>query len=78
MGYLRNCKFQSFILWGRSMGASSALYYVLKEHPEDVIVQILDSPYFSFSGVAAELTKKKINLPDFVIQTGLDAMSRNL
>ena len=32
MGYLRNCKFQSFILWGRSMGASSALYYALKEH----------------------------------------------
>lgn len=71
MGYLRNCKFESFVLWGRSMGASAALYFSISEQPHDVVLQILDSPFSSFREIAYELTKKKINLPDFVLHTGL-------
>jgi len=40
--------FKKFILWGRSMGATSSLLYCLKYQPKDVIMQIIDSPFYSF------------------------------
>lgn len=34
------------------MGASTALFFSIKEQPEDVLLQILDSPYSSFAEIA--------------------------
>jgi len=44
--------FQKFILWGRSMGATSALLYSLNYEPADVILQVVDSPFYSFEMIA--------------------------
>ena len=40
--------FKRFVLWGRSMGATSSLLYCLKYKPEDVVLQVVDSAFFSF------------------------------
>lgn len=52
INYLRQQGFKKFILWGRSMGATSALLYCLKYNPEDVILQIIDSAFYSFEMIA--------------------------
>lgn len=48
ISYLRLMSFKKFILWGRSMGATSSLLYCIKYQPEDVLLQVVDSPFYSF------------------------------
>jgi pimeloyl-ACP methyl ester carboxylesterase len=50
--YLKQLSYKKFILWGRSMGATSLLLYSLKYKPQDVILQIIDSPFYSFYTIA--------------------------
>jgi len=49
---LRKLGFSRFVLWGRSMGATSALLYSLTYRPDDVVLQVIDSPFFSFEMIA--------------------------
>ena len=52
-------------LWGRSMGASTALIYAHRDKRIKAIC--LDSPFANFCRLARELTKQYISLPDFII-----------
>lgn len=52
LGYLRTCGYRKFVLWGRSMGATCTLLFSIKEKPIDVVLQILDSPFISFTEAA--------------------------
>jgi len=49
---MRSIGFKKFVLWGRSMGATSLLLYSIKHQPKDVILQISDSAFYSFEKVA--------------------------
>ena len=48
LNFLKGRGFKRFILWGRSMGATSALLYSIKYKPSNIILLVLDSPFHSF------------------------------
>jgi dipeptidyl aminopeptidase/acylaminoacyl peptidase len=52
-------------IWGRSMGASTALIYAHRDKRIKAIC--LDSPFANFCRLARELTKQYISFPDFII-----------
>ena len=54
-------------LWGRSMGAVTAIMYA-SEHPDDISAIVLDSGFHSLKKLIYELVKSKVNLPDFIIE----------
>ena len=56
-------------LWGRSMGAATSLIYAHRDKRIKAIC--MDSPFANFCRLASELTKKTINLPDFLINGAL-------
>ena len=56
-------------LWGRSMGAATALIYAHRDKRIKAIC--MDSPFANFCRLANELTKKNISLPDFLINGAL-------
>ena len=56
-------------LWGRSMGAATALLYAHRD--ERVKAICMDSPFASFCRLAKELTSKYITVPGFLVDTVL-------
>ena len=56
-------------LWGRSMGAATALLYSYSD--ERVKAQCVDSPFADFRELSIQLCKKEINIPEFIINTVL-------
>jgi pimeloyl-ACP methyl ester carboxylesterase len=54
-------------LWGRSMGAATALLY----SDERIKAQCVDSPFADFRELSISLCKKEINIPEFIINTVL-------
>ena len=54
-------------LWGRSMGAVTALMYA-SEHPSLISALVLDSGFYSLNTLIHELVDKRVNLPNFVIE----------
>lgn len=71
LNYLRRIGYKRFILWGRSMGATSSLLYCLKYNPEDVVLQIIDSAFYSFEMIAFDIANKNVKAPEFVVSFGL-------
>lgn len=69
--------FKRFVLWGRSMGATSSLLYCLKYKPEDVVLQVVDSAFFSFEMIAFEIANKNVKAPEFMISFGLEMAKKN-
>ena len=59
------------------MGATSSLLYCLKYHPDDVILQIVDSAFFSFEMIAFEIANKNVKAPEFVVSFGLEMAKKN-
>lgn len=53
------------MLWGRSMGAVTAIMYASK-YPSNIIALTLDSPFSSFSRLINDLAKSKTGLPNFL------------
>ena len=45
------------------MGATSSLLYCLKYRPEDVILQIVDSAFYSFETIAFDIANKNVKAP---------------
>jgi alpha-beta hydrolase superfamily lysophospholipase len=71
-------RYSKFILWGRSMGAVSALLYTITyNNPEDVILLVLDSPFSSFEVITKELAMRKVKVPSFMISLLLDLVKAN-
>ena len=56
-------------LWGRSMGAATALLYSYSD--ERVKAQCVDSPFSDFRELSIQLCKKEINIPEFIINAVL-------
>ena len=54
-------------IWGRSMGAATALMYSYKD--KRIKAQCIDSPFANFRDLAIKLCKKHIYIPEFVINT---------
>ena len=54
-------------IWGRSMCAATTMIYAHRD--ERVKAICMDSPFSDFKKLAKELTKKQINIPDFLIDT---------
>ncbi|EGR34508.1 hypothetical protein IMG5_009170 [Ichthyophthirius multifiliis] len=70
-----NFKVSSIGLWGRSMGAVTALMYTA-EFNKNIQCIILDSPFCNFMKLAAQLGKAKTGLPKFVLK-GILAFLKN-
>jgi dipeptidyl aminopeptidase/acylaminoacyl peptidase len=56
-------------LWGRSMGAATAMIYAHKD--DRVSAVVVDSPFADFYRLAKELALKQIKLPNFLLNTAL-------
>lgn len=70
-------KVQKVILWGRSMGAASALkycelvqHYRCNDYRNEVLGVVLDSCFKSFEELAVEIGNKHSELPSFMIKMG--------
>ena len=73
LSYLRRkFNFKRFILWGRSMGAVTALYYMNRNFDPSIFGLILDSPYSDLEQLAKHTSKLMIKLPDFLLSIGLN------
>ena len=54
-------------IWGRSMGAATALMYSYQD--KRIKAQCIDSPFANFKDLAIKLCKQHIYIPEFVINT---------
>ncbi len=63
-------------LWGRSMGASTAVMY-MKNDPR-VKVACLDSPFCDFPKLAGEIAKNMIQLNDTIIKIALQIINQTI
>lgn len=64
--YLRNTsKVTTLGLWGRSMGAVTALMFADKD--PSIAGMVLDSPFTSLSELSLELAKKHSSVPEWIV-----------
>ena len=74
---LKSRKISKIGLWGRSMGAVTALMYA-NEHPKLIEVMILDSGFYSLKKLITELIESKINLPKFIFDKVLNMVKNTV
>ncbi|CAE7482370.1 yqkD, partial [Symbiodinium pilosum] len=67
--HLRNAGVRLFGLWGRSMGAVTAILRAAED--PSIGALILDSPFSHLPQVAQELVQSQIGLPDFLVSMAL-------
>ncbi|CAD8212097.1 unnamed protein product [Paramecium pentaurelia] len=73
--YLQD-KYQNIILWGRSMGATTALMYALKH--QNIHCLILDSPFIALEEVILNLIKDKLGTPDLINKGLFEIIKRQI
>ncbi|CAK67214.1 unnamed protein product (macronuclear) [Paramecium tetraurelia] len=69
-------KYSNIILWGRSMGATTALMYALKHQKTSCM--ILDSPFIALEEVILNLIKDKLGTPDLINMGLLEILKRQI
>ena len=74
---LKTKKVSKIGIWGRSMGAVTAIMYA-NEHPKLIDVMILDSGFYSLKTLISELIKSKVNLPKFIFDKVLDMVKETV
>ena len=74
---LKSKKVSKIGLWGRSMGAVTAIMYTA-EHPNNISALILDSGFYSLNILIHELVNSKIKLPDFIIERVLKMVKQTV
>ena len=74
---LKSKKVSKIGLWGRSMGAVTAIMYA-SEHPSDISALILDSGFYSLNTLIHELVNSRINLPNFIIDRVLKSVKETV
>ena len=74
---LKSKKVSKIGLWGRSMGAVTAIMYA-NEHPQLIDVMILDSGFYSLKILIKELIDSKINLPKFIYDRVLNMVKETV
>ena len=65
----RSNKVSTIGLWGRSMGAVTALMYAAKDL--SIAGLVLDSPFSSLKNLINELAKDRVGLPDFIVRQAI-------
>jgi len=76
LNYLRSTGLVTCIgLWGRSMGASTA---VLGSVSEEVAACVLDSPFTGLRLVVEELLTSRLNIPNFILNLGIEAVRKEV
>ncbi|EDK31323.1 abnormal long morphology protein, putative (macronuclear) [Tetrahymena thermophila SB210] len=68
---------KSIALWGRSMGAVTALLYTQK-YPTEVQALAIDSAFVSMWDAGVEIADKKVSLPTFIIKGLLEYVRRQI
>lgn len=63
-------------IWGRSMGAVTALRYVA-QHPE-IAVAIYDNPFKSLKSLISDLCKKNSKIPMFILSGALKIIASTI
>lgn len=77
IGYLRNRPQVTEIgLWGRSMGAVTALMY-LKKDPK-IKAAVFDSPFKSLASLIEDLCKKNSKIPMFILNGAVKIVSKTI
>merc|ERR1712151_1319642 len=70
--YLRRLGMTSVGLWGRSMGAATAILRVAKDR--SVGACVLDSPFGNLRVVAEEMVNSVVTLPQFIVDMALEVV----
>eukprot|EP01017_Pseudomicrothorax_dubius_P027840 TRINITY_DN3254_c0_g1_i2.p1 TRINITY_DN3254_c0_g1~~TRINITY_DN3254_c0_g1_i2.p1 ORF type:complete len:793 (-),score=107.00 TRINITY_DN3254_c0_g1_i2:142-2520(-) len=70
-------KFQSFILWGRSMGTAAAMMFLGSRFDVHhmILCVILDSPFSSVRAIAETMCEERTLLPSFLIDPVLSMLN---
>lgn len=75
--YLRNTNSVSVLgLWGRSMGAVTSILYAQRDC--SIGAMVLDSPFADLKVLCAELSKKFVSLPAFIMSIGMKLINRSI
>ena len=59
-------KVSKIALWGRSIGAVTAIMYASRK-PNEISAMVLDSGFYSLKTLIYELVETRANLPQFII-----------
>ncbi|KAG5182015.1 Alpha/Beta hydrolase protein [Tribonema minus] len=80
LAYLRSeCMASRFTIWGRSMGAASALLYTSKYGSEHVAGLVLDSPFASFRALCQDLVAMgQVRVPKVAVRAALALIRRSV
>ena len=77
INFLRKTKKISTIgIWGRSMGAVTAILYGYKD--PSIAGIVLDSPFFSLKMLIDEISKNRVSLPNFIISQVIKMMKNTI
>ena len=74
---LKSKKVSKIGLWGRSMGAVTAIMYA-NEHPALIDAMVLDSGFYSLKQLIHELIESKVNLPNFIFEKVLSMVKETI
>ena len=74
---LKSKKVSKIGLWGRSMGAVTAIMYA-NEHPSLIDAMVLDSGFYSLKTLINELIFSKIKLPKFIFDKLLNMVKETV
>lgn len=59
--------FEKFVLWGRSMGAVASLLACCARPAEEVLLQVVDSPFASFEAICHHHAHTHLRLPALLV-----------
>ena len=74
---IKSKKVSKIGLWGRSMGAVTAIMYA-NEHPSLIDAMVLDSGFYSLKMLINELIDSKIKLPKFIYEKVLNMVKQTI
>lgn len=68
---------QRFILWGRSMGATTSLLHAIQAGTSDIAGLILDSPFHDLNKLTIRMVQKQYSFPKLIIKGLLSVIRSN-
>ena len=74
---LKTNKVSTIGLWGRSMGAVTALIYASRQN-NHLSAILLDSAFFSLKKLIEELIEKSINIPTFILNSIFETLRKTV
>ena len=74
---IKTNKVSTIGLWGRSMGAVTALIYASRKH-NHLSAILIDSAFYSLKKLIEELIEKNINMPSFIINSLIQNLQKTI